>query len=49
MDQIGEQIFDCLDFLDSIYSIFGFTYEISLATRPEDSIGEDSLWELAES
>ena len=48
-DQIGEQIRECLDFLDSIYELFGFEYEVKLATRPEESIGSDELWERAES
>lgn len=35
--------------MHSIYTKqFGFTYEVKLATRPELSIGEDSVWEDAE-
>ena len=47
-DQIGTQIAECLEFLDSIYGLFGFTYHVALATRPSESIGADSLWEEAE-
>ena len=35
-------------FLDNIYALFGFDYEVKLATRPEDSIGGDELWTQAE-
>ena len=48
-DQISEQISECLAFLDAIYALFGFEYEIKLATRPIDSIGGDALWDIAES
>ena len=39
-----------LDFLEYIYGIFGFTFELELSTRPEDGkLGDDSLWDKAES
>ena len=44
-DQLEEQISECLDFLDAIYQKFGFDYDIKLATRPDESIGSDQLWE----
>lgn len=47
-DQIEEQISECLEFLDSVYGLFGFEYEIKLATRPEESIGSQDLWDKAE-
>ena len=31
-----------------VYSIFGFEYTVELSTRPEDSMGSDEQWELAE-
>ena len=35
--------------MDQIYAkLFGFTYEVKLATRPEESIGSDEVWERAE-
>jgi len=34
--------------LDSIYGLFGFQYEIKLATRPEHSMGSELLWQKAE-
>ena len=35
--------------MNTIYAkLFGFSYEVKVATRPEKSIGDDSLWEEAE-
>ena len=47
-DQLEEQISDCMLFLESIYALFGFEYEVKLATRPDDSMGGDELWDKAE-
>ena len=38
----------CLDFLDHVYSIFGFKFELELSTRPEDRLGDEALWDIAE-
>ena len=35
--------------IDYVYKTFGFQYEVELSTRPEDSMGDDKLWEQAES
>lgn len=48
-EQIEDQIIEIINLYDKYYKLFGFTYHIELSTRPEKSIGEDSLWELAES
>lgn len=34
--------------MESVYGLFGFTYEVKLATRPANAIGDVKLWELAE-
>ena len=47
-DQLAEQISECLAFLDAVYALFGFEYEIKLATRPEESMGGKALWDQAE-
>lgn len=47
-DQIMQEILGCLDFLDYVYGIFGFHFELELSTRPEDRLGEESLWDEAE-
>ncbi len=38
----------CFDFLDSIYSLFGFEYKLKLSTRPEKFIGDPAIWDMAE-
>lgn len=39
---------NALDFVDYIYGIFGFEYELYLSTKPENYMGDDDLWEQAE-
>jgi len=47
-DQIGDEILGVLNLTEQILSAFDFhAYEINLSTRPEQSIGEDAVWELA--
>ena len=47
-EQIGDEILRVLDLTEKILSSFDFrNYEINLSTRPDKSIGEDAVWELA--
>ncbi|XP_048337632.1 threonine--tRNA ligase 1, cytoplasmic-like [Sphaerodactylus townsendi] len=48
MEQIEEEIKGCLDFLQSVYSVFGFTFQLHLSTRPENFLGEKEIWDQAE-
>ncbi|UFJ39220.1 threonine--tRNA ligase [Brevibacillus humidisoli] len=48
-DQIEDEIKRMINLIDSIYKVFGFPYSVELSTRPEDSMGSDELWEIAES
>ncbi|XP_064416679.1 threonine--tRNA ligase 1, cytoplasmic isoform X1 [Latimeria chalumnae] len=48
MEQLQDEIKGCLDFLQAIYSIFGFTFKLNLSTRPEKFLGESELWDEAE-
>lgn len=48
-DQIEHEVKGCLDFLDYIYRLLGFNYELELSTRPEAALGSKELWETAES
>jgi threonyl-tRNA synthetase len=48
-EQIEDEIIGVLDFIDYIYSIFGFEYKIELSTRPEKYLGRIEDWDLAES
>jgi threonyl-tRNA synthetase len=47
-DQIESEIKNVIELIDKIYGVFGFDYSIELSTRPEDSMGSDELWEIAE-
>lgn len=48
-DQIKDEVSLIMDMVDYIYSeVFGFKYHIELSTRPENSMGSDDLWTLAE-
>lgn len=47
-DQIKSEIKSMIQLIDSIYKVFGFEYSVELSTRPEDSMGSDELWEIAE-
>ena len=47
-EQIGDEILRVLNLTETILSTFDFkTYEINLSTRPDKSIGDDSVWDLA--
>ena len=48
-EQIRQEVQSSLDFLEHIYGIFGFTYELQLSTRPENRLGTEEQWDLAES
>jgi len=37
-----------LDFLDYVYGIFGFSFDLELSTRPEERLGDEALWDEAE-
>jgi threonyl-tRNA synthetase len=46
-DQLNDEIFAIIEFVDDVMKIFGFEYEMELSTRPEKSIGADEDWERA--
>ncbi len=47
-EQISDEILGVLNLTETILSTFDFhSYEVNLSTRPEKSIGEDAVWELA--
>ncbi|MCK1981445.1 threonine--tRNA ligase [Peribacillus simplex] len=47
-DQIESEIKQVFYLIDKVYRTFGFEYSVELSTRPEDSMGDDSLWEASE-
>ena len=46
--QIESEIAGVIKLVNEIYSIFGFEYKVELSTRPDNSMGSDEQWELAE-
>ncbi|WXR61615.1 threonine--tRNA ligase [Peptostreptococcaceae bacterium AGR-M142] len=47
-EQIKDEIKGVIKLIDEVYSTFGFKYHLELSTRPEDSMGSDEEWEVAE-
>ncbi len=48
-EQILEEVTRFIQFLDHMYSTFGFTYHVALSTRPAKAMGSLAFWEKAES
>ncbi|TXG56339.1 hypothetical protein EZV62_017652 [Acer yangbiense] len=46
--QIKDEVRGVLEFIDYAYTVFGFTYELKLSTRPEKYLGKMETWEKAE-
>ena len=47
-EMIKDEIKGVINFIDMVYSMFGFKYHIELSTRPEDKfIGEIEQWDIA--
>ncbi|KAL0699635.1 hypothetical protein Bca4012_055757 [Brassica carinata] len=47
-EQVVKEVKDVLDFVDYVYTKFGFTYELKLLTRPEENTKDLQRWEEAE-
>ncbi len=47
-EQIREEIRGVTQLIDEVYKTFGFKYHVEFSTRPENSIGTDEAWEMAE-
>ncbi|XP_074598873.1 threonine--tRNA ligase 1, cytoplasmic-like [Brevipalpus obovatus] len=47
-DQIEAEIVKALEFMRDVYSVFGFTFDMVLSTRPDSFIGDIALWDKAE-
>ena len=48
MEQVEREIKGCLDFLQTVYNVFGLTFKLNLSTRPEKFLGEPRVWDQAE-
>ncbi|KAM4601098.1 threonine--tRNA ligase 1, cytoplasmic-like isoform 4-T5 [Polymixia lowei] len=47
-EQLEQEIVACLDFVRSVYRVFGFSFHCLLSTRPTPCLGEPELWDTAE-
>lgn len=47
-EQIKAEIKGALDFLSYTYGVFGFSFQLNLATRPENFLGDVEVWNDAE-
>ncbi|MGM0501406.1 MAG: threonine--tRNA ligase [Bacillota bacterium] len=46
-EQIEEELTGVIELVDTIYSAFGFNYNVELSTKPEKAMGSDELWNQA--
>lgn len=47
-EQIKSEILGVVKLIDEVYGTLGFKYNVELSTRPEDSMGTDEEWNMAE-
>lgn len=47
-EQIKDEIKGVIGLIDEVYGRFGFKYKVELSTRPENSMGSNEEWALAE-
>lgn len=47
-EQIKDEIKGVVKLIDEVYARFGFKYKVELSTRPENSMGTDEEWKMAE-
>lgn len=47
-EQIKDEIKGVAKLIDEVYTKFGFKYHVELSTRPENSMGNDEDWNMAE-
>lgn len=47
-EQIKSEILGVIKLIDEVYGTLGFKYNVEISTRPEDSMGSDEEWNMAE-
>jgi threonyl-tRNA synthetase len=47
-EQIEAEVLGCLDFGYAIWELLGLTIKVELSTRPENKLGTDEEWDVAE-
>ncbi|MBM7558050.1 threonine--tRNA ligase [Halanaerobacter jeridensis] len=45
--QIKEELNGVIELVDTIYSAFGFDYNVELSTKPDKAMGSDEMWDKA--
>ncbi|MBR1730253.1 MAG: threonine--tRNA ligase [Selenomonadaceae bacterium] len=48
LDNLKSEIDGVIKLMEKVYSRLNLNYELELSTRPENSIGDDSVWQAAE-
>jgi threonyl-tRNA synthetase len=48
-DQIESEVSRTIQMFQELYSIFGFKAKVAFSTRPDNRMGDESLWDKAES
>jgi threonyl-tRNA synthetase len=46
--QVQSEVAGCIEFIEAVYGLFNFKFEIALSTRPVNYIGEVAVWDKAE-
>lgn len=46
-NQIKENVYEILSFVDTLMCAFGFSYEMEISTKPTKAVGDDEIWEVA--
>jgi threonyl-tRNA synthetase len=46
--QVQSEVAGCIEFIEAVYGLFNFKFEIALSTRPANFIGEVAVWDKAE-
>ena len=47
--QLEQEIINIIELIDKFYKLFKFEYSVELSTRPEKRIGQEKVWDKAES
>src|SRR3989338_10426807 len=48
-NQLEEEIIKIIELIDKFYQLFNFPYHVELSTRPAKKIGDEKIWDKAES
>lgn len=46
-DQLEDEVLGVIGWVNDLFGLFGFSYNVAVSTRPEKSIGTDADWERA--